>query len=124
MKIIGGNFGTSGHVAVTEDGTVKIKSSRSKDYSRLEIATVSAETTKDRKFGVIGAILGAILFSVLLAPFLGVLGVIIALAVAVLGSFYSKKKHTGQIQFKDGQAVTLDLDSWQVDRLYRLPPED
>jgi len=109
---------------VQPGGGVRIQSSKSREYANDQIQSVSCQTHKERKFGAISAVAGIIGFSIILAPFLNVLGIVIAVVVSIAGSFYSKKRHTGEILFTDGNKVSLSIEEPDVDRLYRLPPDD
>lgn len=124
VKITGGSFGTDGHLVVTPYKTVKIEGSRNAAYANNQIDSIDAREVREKKFGVIGFILGAIILSVVLAPFLGLLGVIVGVVAAAMGSFHSKARQTAEIRFDDGKGVTVEAEKRQIESLYRCLPDN
>lgn len=117
MKIVGGSFGLSGKALFQSrdyliiDGAIKAK------YSPNEVRQVSARREKQRKFGIVGFVIGALLLSVFLGMFLNVLGVAIAVVVALAGSFYSKTTNVVQVSFSDGNDVLLHCSKFDANNL-------
>ncbi len=122
MKIIGGNFGVKGSAFISRDKKLVIEGAQKGVYSPEQIASVSANVTKEKKFGVIGFILGAIILSIILGMLLNVLGVVIAIVIAVAGSFYSEKSNIVEVQFKDNKAVSLECTPRGVKKLVQFAP--
>lgn len=123
MKIIGGNFGVKGSAYISRDNMLVVEGAIKGIYSPDQIQSISTRTSKEKKFGIIGFILGAIILSVILGIFLGILGVGIALIVAISGSFYSEKSHIVEVKFTDDKSVTLECTPRRVNKLVRFSPQ-
>ena len=120
MKIVGGSFGLKGRAKIEGGNRLVISGTSNAAYSSNGIQSVSASIDKERKFGFVGFIIGAVLLGVLLGAFLGVLGVIIGLVLAVIGSFYTKKHNVVDVVFKDGKTVKLECSKGEVKKLIGL----
>ncbi|HET8791805.1 MAG TPA: hypothetical protein VFM75_11410 [Modicisalibacter sp.] len=121
MKIIGGSFGNSGSAFVSRD-KLCIEGARKADYSRAQLDSVQSRTEKGRRFHWFTAILGAVILGFALSLFLGVLGVIAGIALAIAGSFHADKRNIVEIALADGNRVTLDCTPRGVKKLINLSP--
>ncbi len=108
MKIIGGNFGLKGSVWISRDKKLVVDGIPRKAYSPSNIKQVTASQIKDKKFGFLGFIIGALVLSVILYFLFSLLGVVIAIIVATLGSFYTQTQNVIQVDFDDGNSVTVN----------------
>lgn len=108
MKVIGGSFGTNGN-ADADDEYIYITASRTAKISRSEVERINTEMRKDSKFGVIGFILGAVILGTIFAMIVPVVGIIIGVALAFIGSRYSVKKYYAEITFKDGSLSLIHI---------------
>lgn len=120
MKIIGGHYGVKGSVFIRKDSSLAIDGAEQVYYTPNEITSVYSSTESDRKFGVIGFLLGAIIFSSLLFFLIGPLGVFIALVLSVVGSFYTVKRHQVELTFVDNKSVKVECSAGDAKRLTRL----
>lgn len=66
MKIIGGNFGVKGSAFISRDKKLVIEGAQKAIYSPQQVLSVSANVTKEKKFGILGFIVGAIVLSIIL----------------------------------------------------------
>lgn len=122
MKIIGGNFGVNGSAFINRENKLVIEGTKKGAYSPEQILSVTANVTKEKKFGIFGFIVGAIILSIILGMLLNVLGVVIALVIATAGSFYSEKNNIVEVQFNDNKAVNLECTPRGVKKLVQLAP--
>ncbi len=77
MKIVGGNFGVKGSAFLSRDNKLVVEGAQRAVYSPNEVLSVFANVTKEKKFGILGFIVGAVILSVILGILLNVIGVII-----------------------------------------------
>ncbi|MCQ4323158.1 hypothetical protein [Stutzerimonas stutzeri] len=122
MKILGGNFGVSGSAFISRDQKLVIEGASKCIYIPEEISSVSANVSKEKKFGIFGFLVGAIILSIVLGMFLNVAGVLLAIVIAIAGSFYSESKNVVEVKFKDDRAVTLECTPRSVKKLIQLVP--
>lgn len=122
MKILGGNFGLSGSAFISRDQKLVIEGASKCIYIPEEISSVSVNVSKEKKFGIFGFLVGAIILSIVLGMFLNVVGVLIAIVIAIAGSFYSESKNVVEVKFKDDRAVTLECTPRSVKKLIQLVP--
>lgn len=116
MKIIGGSYGVTGTLSVADD-RLNVRSTRSASYSASEIDKVVSRTEKQRRFGVFGFLIGAFILAILFGIFLNILGVVIGIALAAAGSFYSTKTYFAVVTFTDGGTVEVEASHRQITRL-------
>ncbi|MDM8350881.1 hypothetical protein P8H27_18560 [Pseudomonas sp. sp1636] len=122
MKILGGNFGVNGSAFISRDQKLVIEGASKGIYDPEEISSVSANVSKEKKFGILGFLVGAIILSIVLGMFLNVVGVLIAIVIAIAGSFYSESKNVVEVKFKDDKAVTLECTPRSVKKLIQFVP--
>lgn len=120
MNIVGGSFGVSGSARITKEGNLEVRGVKAMRFAGSEISSVTARTEKERKFGYLGFVLGAIILSVILGAFLNVLGIVLAFVLSAAGSFYSNRKTIADVAFSTGDMVSLECTSGQVARLIKL----
>ncbi|MDV5861401.1 hypothetical protein QM298_10825 [Pseudomonas mendocina] len=116
MKIIGGSFGIKGSAYFAGESLV-IESAQKAEYRRDAVERVNARVDAERKFGLIGALIGAVVLGALGTMFLGIFGAVIGVAVAIGGSFYSAKKNIAEVSFTDGKTLTLECTARAVNKL-------
>lgn len=122
MKIVGGNFGVKGSAFLSRDNKLVVEGVQRAIYSPKEVLSVSANVTKEKKFGILGFIVGAIILGIILGFLLNLLGVIIALVIAIAGSFYSEKSNIVEVRFSDNKSVTLECTPRGVKKLVQFAP--
>ena len=120
MKIVGGNFGVKGSAFLSRDNKLVVEGAQRAGYPPNEVLSVSANVTKEKKFGILGFIIGAVILSIILGLLLNIFGVIIALIIAISGSFYSDKSNIVEVRFSDNKSVTLDCTSRGVKELVQF----
>lgn len=128
MDIVSGSFGVSGDAYLSKKNELVIKADADANYPFESIASVSAETIKEKKFSVGSFLLGSIFFGLVLGlilfSFLGVLGFVIGVIAAVvissLGSSHSKAKNVAKISFDDGKFISVVCTKSQVKELVSL----
>ena len=120
MKIIGGSFGLKGTAYIHGTNGLAIVGAREAIYQADAIQSIAARIERERKFGILGCVVGMVLLSILLGMLLSVLGVVIAIVLAVAGSFYSEKRHIVDIGFTDGNTVSLECSKGAANRLAAL----
>lgn len=108
MKIIGGSFGLKGKAWLSADKYLVVEGDRSKKYQNEDIASMTSGDASKRKFSLLSFIVGALILGWLGLIFLGILGLIIGIIIAVAGSFYSEKKGVVTISFKDNSVLNLE----------------
>src|SRR5690606_1928546 len=122
MRILGGNFGVTGSAFISRDQKLVGKGALKGIYSSEEIKSVVASVTKEKKFGIFGFLVGVIILSVILGLFFNAVGVVIAIVIAIAGSFYSENKNIVEVQFKDEKSVTLECTPRGVKKLIKFAP--
>lgn len=122
MKIVGGNFGVSGSAFLSRDNKLVIEGAQRAVYSPKDVLSVTANVAKEKKFGCVGFILGAIILGIILGLFLNILGVIIAVILAIAGSFYTEKNNIVEVRFNDNKSVTLECTPRGVKKLVQFSP--
>jgi hypothetical protein len=122
MKIVGGNFGVKGSAFISKDRYLVVEGVNRSIYSPAQVQSVTANVTTEKKFGVLGFIVGAVSLSVVLGLFLNALGFVLAIIIAVAGSFYSDKKNIVEIRFSDEKSVLLQCTSRGVKKLVEFAP--
>lgn len=119
MKIVGGSFGLTGSAFIS-GGTLTIDADRKADYAANQLKSVVAEQQSSKAFGFIGALVGAVLLSVIFSMMLGPLGVLAGVCLAIAGSFYTTTRNLVSVEFIDGCSVVLECTPRAVTKLVRL----
>lgn len=122
MKIQGGSFGVKGSAHISKDQQLVIEGAARGIYLPEQIQSVSANVIKEKKFGVFGFLVGAVMLSIMLGFFLNIIGVIIGFVVAVAGSFYSESKNIVEVKFTDEKTVALECTPRYVKKLIQFSP--
>lgn len=120
MQIISGSFGVKSSAYISRDKLLVVEGDTKGIYAPEEIVSVTANVNKEKKFGVVGFIIGGLLLSVILYSFLGVAGVLIAVILALVGSFYSDKINIVDLKFSDNKQVSLDCTPRGVRKLMQF----
>lgn len=121
MKVVGGTFGTSGYTWIRDGQRLDIRSNRKRVYSRDEIRRVDARVESERNFGCFSFVIGAVIFCGAGGFFLGPLGILIGLVLAVALSFYTTRRQIVEVLLNDDEKVILECSKWQVEDLISLP---
>lgn len=122
MRIIGGSFGTSGKIQVGSHG-VRINASRPALYPPGALTSVATRQEKERRFAWFTFLLGLLFLGILFGALFGPIGFIVALVLCIVGSFYGKTRYLVEMQFKDGEQLTLETTRRQADQLVQLKAE-
>lgn len=119
MKIIGGNFGGKGKV-YTRRGWLIVDAAKGRRYAPNDVQSVQSSESRERHFGCLGFVAGAILLGLLGFMLLGPLGLMIGVVIAVAGSFYTQKHSVIELQFTDGEKVVVEGSARQANQLVRF----
>jgi hypothetical protein len=103
MKIVKGSFGTSGKASIKSDTLLVGKFSYNKD----DISSINAEVIKESHFGTVGFVFGAAILGIIGFFILAILGAVIGVVLAFVGSKYSTSEHVVALTFNDSKTVTL-----------------
>lgn len=120
MKILGGSFGVSGSAKITSEGWLIVNSARSGKFTSSDVASVSTRQEKQRKFGWIGAILGGLILLVVLGSMFGPIGALLAIVLAIAGSFYSQKSNSAEVTFVNGDTLSVQGTGREINMLVGL----
>lgn len=120
MKIIGGSFGLTGKASLVKDGSIKIKGAKTVTYPGSEVILVNAKQIKERKFGVVGFIIGSVILGAIGIIYFGVVGLAIGVLISLAGSFYSKKQNIVSLTFKDEKQIELECTKSESEALALL----
>ena len=119
MRIVGGSFGVKGSAFISGNALM-VEGSSKGQYQPAEVRSVSARVDAEKKFGFIGATIGALLLGGLGMVFLGLFGAIVGVLIAVAGSFYSSKKNLADVSFADGKTLSLECTDRAIGKLVRF----
>lgn len=120
MKIVGGSFGVAGKAFINQTDELVVRGAKERSFAGAEIASVETRVDKQKKFGVVGFVIGAILLAAILGAFLSILGVVLGIAFAAAGSFYSSKTNLAEVRFTSGDSVSLQCTAAQLKSLVQL----
>lgn len=119
LKITGGSFGVSGKARIENKG-LYISGASKVEYPADQIAAASARVETERKVGVVGMLIGILLFGGLGLYLGGIVGLIVGILLSIFGSFYKTSRHFIDLSFKDGKTVTLQADKTSVERILNI----
>ena len=120
MKIIGGSFGTSGTVSISQNESIHIEGAIRASKTKAEVKQVVAQSQKERGFGTLGFVLGAPMLCVAGWYIGGPMGVLVGLVLAIAGSFYGKKFSTAEVEFLSGERLSVRGSEQDINQLIRL----
>ena len=120
MRIAGGSFGVGGTARIDEENRLVVSGVRHADFSGSEMVSAIARTDKEKKFGCLGFVLGALILGTVFGYFLSVLGVVIGVGLAAAGSFYTNTTNLVDIVFSSGEALSLECSPRQIKKLIRM----
>lgn len=119
MKIVGGSYGLKGSAHIV-GSTLIVNGTKKAECPSSSFKSVKARQDSDKKFGIVGAIIGSFIFGWVGLYLSGFLGAVVGVAISIAGSFYSVKKRFVDIELVSGESVTLQCSSGEVDSLLRL----
>lgn len=122
MKIIGGSFGLKGSAWISRDDHLVVKGDKEVNYPRAAIASMNARQDKERRFGWGSFLIGMLVFGVIFNLLLPGIGLLIALALSIAGSYYTTREQFVEVAFTDGKQVTLQCTPRGVKKLMRFAP--
>lgn len=122
MKILGGNFGVKGSAFISRDNKLVVEGATKGIYGPDQIASVTASVSKEKKFGIFGFLVGAMILSIILGILFNIIGVVIGIVVAIAGSFYSESKNIVEVKFINEKSVTLECTPRGVKKLVQFSP--
>lgn len=121
MRVIGGSFGNRGLAFFGRGArSLIIEANKSAKYPAAQVIRVDTRTQTDKKFGCFGFVVGLLIFGTLGMVTFGLLGLLIAFVLCVLGSYYSVDKNLVDVHMLDGCKVTIQCRSGQVSKLINM----
>lgn len=120
-KIVGGDFGTKGKVAITGK-TLAISGMKKASYTLDRIERVSTSERKERHFSALSALVGAILLGAILGMFFSFIGAVVGIAIGLIGSFYSTTETVADIHLPENLTVSVSASNRFVKKLYQAQP--
>ena len=123
MKIINGNFGTKGSAYISRDNFLVIEGAQKSIHAPDQIASVTASTIQDKKFTIVGFIIGSLVLGSILFVFLNVFGLVIGIVAAWFGAKHSgNKSDIVEVKFTDNKSVFLECTPRGFKKLTRFGP--
>lgn len=119
MRIIGGSFGTRGKIHIDKHG-ITVHGSRMLTYPPNQLATIHTRRESESRFAALSFLLGLLVLGVIGFAVLGAIGLVIALVLCLVGSFYRRTSYYTDLHFTDGNSVTLETSRRQADQLAQL----
>ena len=117
MKIIGGSFGLKGSVYLSRDKRLVIEGATKGIYSADQINKAVSRVVVQKRFGVGGFIVGFLVLSVILFIWINYYGIVVALVLSWLGSSYSDKVQIVDLDFADGNELSVECTPRGVKKL-------
>jgi|GEM_PF-6458190 len=119
MRIIGGSFGANGKARFAGK-YLEVLGEKKADYKGDQVASITVRQEEERQFGVIGAVVGALLLGYLAGTFLGPAGWLAGLVFAIVGSFYRRKRYFAELEFSDGLTLTVETNDYESGKLVKF----
>lgn len=120
MNITGGSYGVTGKLKIEDDAVLRISAAIDTAKQKDDIASVETSIAKEKKFGVLGFVLGAPILAFIGWMIFPVVGALIGVLLAVFGSFYQKKTLVVHVAFKDGSKVTAEGWHHEIQKIVRM----
>jgi hypothetical protein len=120
MNITGGSFGVTGKLRIEDGEILRISAAIDAAKQKQDIASVETSIAKEKKFGVLGFLLGAPILALFGWMILPVIGALVGLVLATFGSFYQKKTLVVHVAFKDGSKVTAEGWNYEIQKIVRM----
>lgn len=116
MKIVGGNFGTSGSAYVSKDGYLVIDGVSVVNFKPEDVLNVDTKVNKEKRISIISVFFGIVVTIVLFFLF-HVIGLFIGLLLTFFGSKHTSENHYADVVFSDNRKVTLECTPRAINKL-------
>ncbi len=120
MRIIAGTFGVSGDAFISKDRKLVVDAAKKTIYSNSQIKSVNTSIEKEKKFAIVGFVLGVIIFVPLIWIFFGGIGAMIMLLILFFGAYYNDKNNIVDVLFVDGESIKLNCTNRMVKNLIQF----
>ncbi|UJS26005.1 hypothetical protein [Thiothrix winogradskyi] len=120
MKIISGTFGVKGDAFISKDRKLVVNAAKKAIYSNNQITSINTSVEKERKFAVIGFILGMIIFVPIIGFIFGPIGAIAMLIILVILGFYNDENNIVDVCFSDGESIKLNCTNRMIKNLIQF----
>lgn len=120
MKIISGTFGVKGDAFISKDRRLVVNAAKKAIYSNNQITSINTNIEKEKKFAVVGFILGIILFVPIVGLIFGPIGAVVMLIILVVLGFYNDEKNIVDVCFSDGESIKLNCTNRMIKNLIQF----
>lgn len=138
MYVLAGSFGLKGTAHINRDNQLVLNAAGQHIYKPEQIVSASSSVYKEKKFGCLGFLIGAILLSAILSFIFGLtfillighqligvelailLGIVLGVVLAIAGSFHTKTYNVMDLTFDDNKTVQLHCTHKEVRQLAAL----
>lgn len=120
MKIISGTFGVKGDAFISKDRRLVVNAAKKAIYSNNQITSINTNIEKEKKFAVVGFVLGIIIFIPIIGFIFGPIGALVMLIILVVLGFYNDEKNIVDVCFSDGESIKLNCTNRMIKNLIQF----
>ena len=120
MKIISGTFGVKGDAFISKDRRLVVNAAKKAIYSNNQITSINTNVEKEKKFAVVGFVLGIIIFVPIIGFIFGPIGALVMLIILVVLGFYNDEKNIVDVCFSDGESIQLNCTNRMIKKLIQF----
>lgn len=120
MKIISGTFGVKGDAFISKDRRLVVNAAKKAIYSNNQITSINTNVEKEKKFAVVGFVLGFIIFVPIIGFIFGPIGALVMLIILVVLGFYNDEKNIVDVCFSDGESIKLNCTNRMIKNLIQF----
>ena len=120
MKIISGTFGVKGDAFISKDRRLVVNAAKKAIYSNNQITSINTNVEKEKKFAVVGFVLGIIIFVPIIGFIFGPIGALVMLIILVVLGFYNDEKNIVDVCFSDGESIKLNCTNRMIKNLIQF----
>ena len=120
MKIISGTFGVKGDAFISKDRRLVVNAAKKAIYSNNQITSINTNIEKEKKFAVVGFVLGIIIFVPIIGFIFGPIGALVMLIILVVLGFYNDEKNIVDVCFSDGESIKLNCTNRMIKNLIQF----
>ena len=120
MKIISGTFGVKGDAFISKDRRLVVNAAKKAIYSNNQITSINTNVEKEKKFAVVGFVLGIIIFVPIIGFIFGPIGALVMLIILVVLGFYNDEKNIVDVCFSDGESIKLNCTNRMIKKLIQF----
>lgn len=120
MKIISGTFGVKDDAFISKDRRLVVNAAKKAIYSNNQITSINTNIEKEKKFAVVGFVLGIIIFVPIIGFIFGPIGALVMLIILVVLGFYNDEKNIVDVCFSDGESIKLNCTNRMIKNLIQF----